>query len=92
MALDPDEDDLTGVNGIGYRPTPAQAYARAQKRRQQVKEWKAREEREMRGRRAERRRGGAVQGEGKGVADARDKGGVAEAERERKVRFVGVMG
>lgn len=50
-------DDLTGVNGIGYRPTPAMAYARAQRRKQQVAEWKSREAREARQRRSERRAG-----------------------------------
>ncbi|KAF2634224.1 hypothetical protein P280DRAFT_474795 [Massarina eburnea CBS 473.64] len=56
-ATDPD-DDGTGLNGIGFRPTPAIAYARAQKRRQQVLDWKAREAREARAKRSERRRRG----------------------------------
>lgn len=51
------EDDGEGINGIGFRPTPAMAYARQQKRKQQVSEWKAREAREARGRRIARRRG-----------------------------------
>lgn len=56
--LDPDgDDDGEGINGIGFRPTPAIAYARSQRRRQQVSEWKAREAREARQRRFERRRG-----------------------------------
>ena len=56
---DPDDpaDDGRGVNGIGFRPTPAIAQARAQKRRQQVAEWKSREAREARQRRLERRKG-----------------------------------
>ena len=54
---DPD-DDGTGLNGIGFRPTPATAYVRAQKRRQQIIEWKAREAREARAKRSERRRRG----------------------------------
>ena len=45
LALDP-QDDGYGVNGIGFRPTAAMAYARSQKRKQQVKEWKTREARE----------------------------------------------
>ncbi|TKA64276.1 hypothetical protein B0A49_06589 [Cryomyces minteri] len=52
-----DEDDGTGINGIGYRPTPAVAYARSQRRKMQVHEWKVREAREARGRRMERRKG-----------------------------------
>lgn len=56
-ATDPD-DDGTGLNGIGFKPTPAIAYARSQKRRQQLNEWKARETREARAKRQERRRRG----------------------------------
>lgn len=52
----PDDDGL-GINGIGFKPTPAVAFARSQKRRQQVNEWKLREAREARQRRIERRRG-----------------------------------
>ena len=54
---DPD-DDGTGLNGIGFRPTPAIAYVRAQKRKQQILDWKAREAREARAKRSERRRRG----------------------------------
>lgn len=50
-------DDGYGINGIGFRPTPAIAQARAQKRRQQVTEWKSREAREARQRRLEKRNG-----------------------------------
>lgn len=53
-ATDPD-DDGTGINGIGFKPTPAMAYARSQKRRQQLNEWRLRETREARARRSERR-------------------------------------
>ena len=56
-STDPD-DDGTGLNGIGFKPTPAIAYARAQRRRQQLNEWKARETREARAKRSERRRRG----------------------------------
>ncbi|KAF1839759.1 hypothetical protein BDW02DRAFT_481481, partial [Decorospora gaudefroyi] len=56
-SIDPD-DDGTGLNGIGFKPTPALAYARSQKRRQQLSEWKARETREARAKRNERRRRG----------------------------------
>jgi hypothetical protein len=52
------DDDGEGINGIGFRPTPAMEYARRQKRRQQISEWKTREARDARQRRIERRRGG----------------------------------
>ena len=56
--LDPSSgDDGEGINGVGFRPTPAIAYARQQRRRQQVSEWKAREAKEERRKRIERRRG-----------------------------------
>jgi hypothetical protein len=54
---DPD-DDGTGLNGLGFKPTPAMAYQRSQKRRQQLSEWKARETREARAKRSERRHRG----------------------------------
>ncbi|KAI1074008.1 hypothetical protein F5B20DRAFT_474373 [Whalleya microplaca] len=50
------DDDGTGINGIGFKPTPAIAYARAQKRRQQLAEYKKREESEAREKRNQRRR------------------------------------
>jgi hypothetical protein len=50
------DDDGIGLNGIGFRPTPAVAYARAQKRRQQLSEYKKREESEARARRNFKRR------------------------------------
>jgi hypothetical protein len=56
-STDPD-DDGTGMNGIGFKPTPAMAYARSQKRRQQLNDWKARETREARAKRHDRRRRG----------------------------------
>lgn len=56
-STDPD-DDGTGLNGIGFKPTPALAYARSQKRRQQLNEWRLRETREARAKRSERRRRG----------------------------------
>ncbi|KAI1634539.1 hypothetical protein F4809DRAFT_651798 [Biscogniauxia mediterranea] len=51
-----EDDDGTGINGIGFKPTPAIAYARAQKRRQQLAEYKKREESEARAKRNQRRR------------------------------------
>jgi hypothetical protein len=53
---DPD-DDGEGINGIGFKPTPAIAYARAERRRQQMAEYRSRESREARARRSEKRRG-----------------------------------
>ncbi|KAI1344492.1 hypothetical protein F5Y15DRAFT_113251 [Xylariaceae sp. FL0016] len=54
---DPDDkdDDGTGINGIGFKPTAAVAYQRAQKRKQQLVEYKKREESEARARRNQRR-------------------------------------
>lgn len=51
------DDDGTGINGIGFKPTPAIAYARTMKRRQQLAEYRKREEREARAHRSLRRRG-----------------------------------
>ncbi|KAI9889157.1 MAG: hypothetical protein M1814_005748 [Vezdaea aestivalis] len=48
-------DDVLGLNGVGFKPTPAMAWARTQKRRAQVLEYRAREAREERRRRGERR-------------------------------------
>ncbi|MCJ1256718.1 hypothetical protein MMC24_004542 [Lignoscripta atroalba] len=74
-------DDGYGINGIGFRPTPAMAHARAQRRKQQVAEWKNREAREARQRRSERRRGGAS-------SDRVGQGHLESQEQLRKVRFV----
>ncbi|KAI0968381.1 hypothetical protein F4678DRAFT_198789 [Xylaria arbuscula] len=61
---DPDDkdDDGTGINGIGFKPTAAVAYQRAQKRRQQLAEYKKREESEARAKRNQRRRGRSAGG------------------------------
>lgn len=69
------EDDGYGINGIGFRPTPAIAWYRSQKRRQQIVEWRAREAREARQQRARSRARGK---------EAR--GGIAKDVR-RVVRF-----
>jgi hypothetical protein len=53
---DPDDDGY-GINGIGFKPTAALAWARSQKRQKQVTDWKSREAREARERRRERRDG-----------------------------------
>jgi len=85
-AQDPD-DDGTGINGIGFRPTPALAYARAQKRRQQVQDWRAREAKEARAKRSERRRRGVglgVRGGGGSGSGGEDAGNDGS---RRVVRF-----
>lgn len=48
-------DDGYGINGIGFKPTAAMAWARSQKRQRQVADWKSRETREAREKRRERR-------------------------------------
>jgi hypothetical protein len=80
LALDPDDDGY-GINGVGFKPTPAQIYARSERRRQQVLEWRSREAKEARQRRAEERkaRGGTR------IGGHRDPGGGAKS--ERVVRF-----
>ncbi|KAG4433475.1 hypothetical protein IFR05_011040 [Cadophora sp. M221] len=73
---DPD-DDGEGINGIGFKPTPAEAYARTQKRRQQMAEYRNREAREARKMRSERRRGSEMS---KAIKE--------EQETARRVRFM----
>ena len=73
---DPD-DDGEGINGIGFKPTPAMAYARTEKRRQQMLEYRNREAREARTKRSERRRASEV-----------SKSSREEEETARRVRFL----
>lgn len=56
---DPDDadDDGTGIDGVGFKPTAAMAHARVMKRRQQLAEYKRREESDARARRTQKRRG-----------------------------------
>jgi hypothetical protein len=72
---DPD-DDGEGINGIGFRPTAAEAYQRAQRRKQQMADYRSREAREARAKRSERRRG-------TGSSES-----VEEKEAARRVRFM----
>jgi hypothetical protein len=83
---DPDDsdDDGTGINGIGFKPTPAIAYARSLRRRQQMAEYKRREEREARAKRSMLRRRG--DSPSPGVMDAVAKA-TAKSDR-RRVRFL----
>jgi hypothetical protein len=55
---DDEDDDGHGINGIGFKPTPALAHARTMKRRQQLAEYRKREESDARAKRSQRRRGG----------------------------------
>ncbi|KAL8302985.1 hypothetical protein RB600_006728 [Gaeumannomyces tritici] len=77
---DDEDDDGTGINGIGFKPTPAIAYARTLRRRQQLAEYRKREEREARARRSLRRRASpAVSGSGAGPTEGTGGAGVAGA-------------
>jgi hypothetical protein len=82
---DPDDsdDDGTGINGIGFKPTPAIAYARTVRRKQQLAEYRKREEREARAKRSQRRRGSPTSS----LPALVDMKGKAKAER-RRVRFL----
>jgi hypothetical protein len=53
------EDDGEGINGIGFKPTPAEARARTERRRQQMADYRSREMKEARAKRSERRRNGS---------------------------------
>lgn len=59
---DDEDDDGTGINGVGFKPTPALAHMRALKRQQQMAEYRKREESEARSRRSQRRRDGSSAG------------------------------
>lgn len=64
-------DDGYGINGIGFKPTPAIAWARSQKRKQQLADYKSRETKEARQRRIERRRVPSSKDSEKGNEDGR---------------------
>jgi len=53
---DDPNDDGYGINGIGFKPTPAIAWSRSQRRKQQMTEYKNREAREAREKRSKRRK------------------------------------
>lgn len=72
-----EDDDGTGINGIGFKPTPALAHARTLKRRQQMAEYRKREESDARAKRSQRRRGASE------IAT-----GPSEKSPSRKVRFI----
>ncbi|KAI9724974.1 MAG: hypothetical protein M1812_000250 [Candelaria pacifica] len=75
---DPDDDGY-GLNCVGFKPTPAIAYARTQHRKQQILDWKTREGREARQKRSERRRGGVEANKAETLCKTE--------EGRRKVRF-----
>ncbi|WQF78634.1 hypothetical protein CDEST_03648 [Colletotrichum destructivum] len=79
-----EDDDGTGINGVGFMPTAAMAYARTQKRRLQLAEYKKREESEARARRNQRRRGS---GPGLGSKLDSKSSGSGGGGSVRKVRF-----
>lgn len=99
------DDDGEGVNGIGFRPSPALAHQRAMQRRRQLAEYRRREESEARERRRERRnavgaRGGVVPLEMAGLHDQApgqggDNGGSGDARAaggaagDAETRFLG---
>ncbi|KAK0609917.1 hypothetical protein B0T17DRAFT_545523 [Bombardia bombarda] len=80
---DPDDsdDDGTGINGIGFKPTAAIAHRRTVQRRQQLAEYKKREEREARAKRSQRRRGSPASNPS-GLVERKDK------VEGRRVRFL----
>jgi hypothetical protein len=85
-----EDDDGTGLNGVGFKPTTAIANARVLKRRQQMAEYKRREESEARARRNQRRRGVAVSHHASSASQAsrgRDASDGKPEKSPRKVRF-----
>ncbi|KAK2763751.1 hypothetical protein FQN54_009368 [Arachnomyces sp. PD_36] len=65
LGEDPDDDGY-GINGLGFKPTPAMARSRSERRKKQIAEWKTREAREARQSRRERRDGVGGDSPGKG--------------------------
>ncbi|KAI4204272.1 MAG: hypothetical protein LQ350_001252 [Teloschistes chrysophthalmus] len=80
-------DDGYGINGVGFLPTPAMASARAERRKRQVAEWKAREAREARQRRSEARRRRDFEMSSGGVGASE---GALNRGQQRRVRFLEV--
>ena len=78
---DPDDpnDDGEGINGIGFKPTPAIAWARSRKRQSQLADYRTREAKEARARRTERRRMGS--------AETKLEDSSFEGEKKGRVRF-----
>ncbi|KAK4234748.1 hypothetical protein C8A03DRAFT_18408 [Achaetomium macrosporum] len=92
---DPDDsdDDGTGINGIGFKPTPAIAYARTVRRRQQLAEYRKREEREARAKRSLNRRRGRSSSPAPTALALEMAAGRKEGKAERRrVRFLESQG
>ncbi len=85
------EDDGEGINGIGFRPTPATMRDRSEKRRHQLEGYKSMQDREAREARAKRlaeRRNGMNHGQMRSIGQGNKQGETDnEKEKERKVRF-----
>lgn len=71
-------DDGEGLNGIGFRPSPQIAFARRQKRKQQISDWRMREARDARQKRFDKRHGCKLHEDGAG-------------NQERSVRFAEML-
>lgn len=54
LGTDPDDDGY-GINGLGFKPTPAMAYSRSERRKRQIAAWRSREASEARQSRRARR-------------------------------------
>lgn len=94
---DDEDDDGTGINGVGFKPTAAMAHARVMKRRQQMAEYKRREESDARARRNQRRRGAPSHRQPSGTASdsppgsqGQGPGSEAGDMSPRKVRFMDI--
>ncbi|KAI9728347.1 MAG: hypothetical protein M1828_003747 [Chrysothrix sp. TS-e1954] len=85
--LDDPDDDGTGLNGVGFRPTALEAQRREARRKEQVERWRRTVTAEERRRRGERRLAGdAAASSGRAVAE--DDKGVQKP--RRVVRFASV--
>lgn len=82
---DPDDpdDDGTGINGVGFKPTAAMAAVRSSKRKQQVESWRKREAEDARRRRAEIR-SGALLNSGIRRAESRERSNTNPIEKVQK--------
>ncbi|KAK1776658.1 hypothetical protein QBC45DRAFT_212313 [Copromyces sp. CBS 386.78] len=93
---DPDDsdDDGTGINGIGFKPTPEMEHARRMKRKKQLAEYRKRELGEARARRKEKRAGAdGLVGSGTEGGGVKGKDAMATAKgklkaEKRRVRFL----
>lgn len=63
LGTDPDDDGY-GINGLGFKPTPAIAWSRSERRKKQIAAWRTREASDARQSRRARRRTGEESNEG----------------------------